>query len=80
MATATLHVPQDMSNPLSIAGGVISYSPTEITVVDGNFTATYFGTFTYDMGELIGGSDIVLEMFQSGDLQKKLDAALSSAS
>lgn len=30
-------------------------------------------------GELIGGSDIMLEMFESGELQKKLDAAAASA-
>ena len=30
-------------------------------------------------GELIGGSDIALEMFQSGELQKKLDAAFTEA-
>jgi monothiol glutaredoxin len=30
-------------------------------------------------GELIGGSDIALEMFESGELQKKLDAAFAKA-
>jgi monothiol glutaredoxin len=28
-------------------------------------------------GEMVGGSDIVLEMLQSGELQKKVDAALA---
>jgi monothiol glutaredoxin len=28
-------------------------------------------------GELLGGSDIVLEMFESGELQKKVDAAFA---
>lgn len=30
-------------------------------------------------GELLGGSDIVLEMYESGDLQKKVDAAFAEA-
>lgn len=30
-------------------------------------------------GEMIGGSDIVYEMFQSGDLQKKVDAAFAAS-
>jgi len=30
-------------------------------------------------GELIGGSDIVLEMFESGELQKKVEAATASS-
>ncbi len=28
-------------------------------------------------GEMIGGSDIALELFQSGELQKKVDAAFA---
>lgn len=28
-------------------------------------------------GEMIGGSDIVLEMYESGELQKKVDAAFA---
>jgi monothiol glutaredoxin len=31
-------------------------------------------------GEFLGGSDILTEMFQSGDLQKKLQAATSTSS
>ena len=30
-------------------------------------------------GELLGGSDIVLEMFESGDLQKKVEAVFAKA-
>lgn len=30
-------------------------------------------------GEMIGGSDIVYEMLQNGDLQKKVDAAFAGA-
>lgn len=30
-------------------------------------------------GELLGGSDIVLEMYQSGELQQKVDAAFATA-
>ncbi|MEC8024269.1 MAG: Grx4 family monothiol glutaredoxin [Myxococcota bacterium] len=30
----------------------------------------------YIKGEFIGGSDIAMEMFQAGELQQKLDAAL----
>jgi len=29
-------------------------------------------------GELLGGSDIVMEMFESGELQQKVDAALNA--
>ena len=29
-------------------------------------------------GEMVGGSDIVLEMFQSGELQKKVDAIFAA--
>ena len=32
----------------------------------------------YIKGEFIGGSDIAMEMYQAGDLQKKLDSALTS--
>lgn len=30
-------------------------------------------------GELLGGSDIVLEMYESGELQSKVDAAFAGA-
>jgi monothiol glutaredoxin len=30
-------------------------------------------------GELLGGSDIVLDMYESGDLQKKVDASFAGA-
>ena len=33
----------------------------------------------YVEGELVGGCDIVLEMYQSGDLQKLIDAAMVKA-
>jgi monothiol glutaredoxin len=32
----------------------------------------------YIKGEFIGGSDIAMEMYQAGDLQKKLDSALGT--
>ena len=32
----------------------------------------------YVDGEFIGGSDIVLEMFESGELQKKLQSSATS--
>jgi hypothetical protein len=78
MATVTLYKASDMYNAYVWYGVVQSYDTSHITLSDGYYSGTYFGSFTYNAYGLSGGLLLVTPamkvVFRHGQLRVPMQA------